>query len=115
MCKYLLSTLIILTASLQLTSAQIIFEKRYDWATLFEVKQISDSGFIIIGQGPNHGSIGALILKTNNFGDTIWSNVIGDSLGIDNAASGCQTNDGGFIICGLTDSYGAGNDDVFLI
>jgi len=46
--------------------------------------------------------------------DTVWTQTVGgpDS---DYGVSVCQTNDGGFITVGKTDSYGAGGADVYLV
>ena len=53
-------------------------------------------------------------MKTNNLGLEQWSNTfVGD--GFSTASSVIQTSDGGFIICGYTQSFGNGNDDVYLI
>jgi hypothetical protein len=50
----------------------------------------------------------------SNPGDTIWTRTYG---GIDNDGANCiqQTIDGGYILAGVTSSFGAGNEDFYLI
>jgi hypothetical protein len=53
-------------------------------------------------------------MKTNSIGDTLWTKSFGGK-GQDNGWAVRQVKDGGFIIVGCTNSYGAGGMDVFLI
>ncbi len=46
--------------------------------------------------------------------DTLWTKTIGGS-GSDVGYSVQQTNDGGYIIAGMTNSFGAGDNDVYLV
>jgi len=46
--------------------------------------------------------------------DTVWTKLYGGS-GDDRANSANETSDGGFIIAGSTDSFGAGQNDVYII
>ncbi len=52
--------------------------------------------------------------KTNEYGDTAWTESFGGS-GNDLSSAIQQTNDGGFIISASTNSFGAGNYDAWLI
>ena len=52
--------------------------------------------------------------QTDENGNTIWEKTYGDSTG-EEGYSVQQTNDGGYIIVGYTDSFGSGEDDVWLI
>ena len=46
--------------------------------------------------------------------DTLWTRTYGE-IDMDIGYSAQQTNDGGFIILGYTESFGSGNGDVYLI
>jgi len=80
------------------------------------VQQTADSGFIIAGTTLSFGA-GAediYLIRTDANGDTVWTKTFGGT-NDDNGNSVQQTADGGFIITGLTSSFGAGNADVYLI
>ncbi len=100
--------------------AQITFERWYggvydDYGGV-SAAQTSDDGYIIAG---TTGSFGAgqqdvYVVRTNSTGDTLWTKTIGgihDDIGY----SVKQTSDGGYIIAGFTESYGAGGADFWLI
>jgi hypothetical protein len=80
------------------------------------VQQTSDSGYIMAG---TTSSIGAgsddfWLVRTNKNGNTLWSKRFGGS-DRDRCYSVQQTSDGGFILAGETYSFGAGNDDFWLV
>lgn len=79
------------------------------------VEQTADGGYIICGiyfMGP--GSENILLIKTNAAGDTLWTRTLG-GLRDDTGWCARETNDGGYIVVGYTDSYGAGGGDAYLI
>ena len=81
-----------------------------------DIIQTNDSGYVITGYTTSFGAGGydVLLVRTNQFGDTLWSKTFGGS-GSDYGKSIQMTNDGGYIIAGYTTSFGAGNYDVYLI
>ncbi|MDI6839472.1 MAG: T9SS type A sorting domain-containing protein [bacterium] len=81
----------------------------------YSVKQTSDGGYIIAGATNSYGASGynVYLIKTDSDGNTSWEKVFGGD-GNDHGRSVAQTSDGGYIIAGYTDSYGAGYD-VYLI
>lgn len=85
----------------------------------FAVQQTSDDGFIITGFTDDSnlpgGGIAIYLVKTNAFGDTLWTKVYNNGNSGDYGYDVKQTKDGGFIITGFTSSSGAGLQDVFLI
>ena len=79
------------------------------------VQQTSDGGFIVAGT--TYRSVGdadAYLIRTDSLGDTLWTRFFGGT-GVDGGSSVRQTLDGGYIVGGRTTSFGAGNDDVWLI
>jgi hypothetical protein len=81
------------------------------------VQQTSDSGYIIVGYSNSFGAHNNLVylIKTNAAGDTVWTRTYGGAGNENIANSVRQTPDGGYIVAGYTNSFGAGNYDVYLI
>jgi hypothetical protein len=55
------------------------------------------------------------LFKTDKNGDSLWCVIYGDSDYPDRGNEVCQANDGGYVIVGGTESYGAGGSDVWII
>ncbi len=98
---------------------QITFQKTYggsnvDWGNSVQIT--NDGGYIITGWTSSFG-VGqqdVYLIKTNANGDTLWTKTFGGANN-DRGYSVQQTNDGGYIVAGYTESFGVGNLDVFLI
>ena len=85
----------------------------------YSVQETQDGGYIIAGRTtsygpgtPNYESV--YLIKTDSAGDTVWTKTYG-GIYDDPGYSVQETQDGGYIIAGMTDSFGAGNEDVYLI
>jgi len=97
----------------------IIWAKTYrrtgdEWAR--SVHQTSDGGYILAGATNSFGagSYDILLIKTDANGNIIWAKTYGGT-GNDWAYSLQQISDVGYILAGLTNSFGAGDYDIFLI
>jgi hypothetical protein len=78
------------------------------------VQKTADGGYIIAGTtrsfGASNGDV--YVVKTDSLGDTLWTKMYG-GLGVDNGRSIQQTSDGGYIITGSTEFWGA--IDLYLV
>ena len=87
---------------------------------------LADAGYsIIIDRTGNYvvagktfsygnGNSDAYVISLNTFGDTLWTKTFGFSatesaFGID------TTSDGGFVICGVSNSFGSGNNNGYFV
>ncbi len=118
MKKAILTILILLILN-SVLKGQVAFEKIYYTNNIEMAKSIvqtSDSGYIIAGQTEKSGlgNFDACLIKTNIFGDTIWTKTYG-SLGYDCGNSVQQTKDGGYIITGQTDNGYPSYPKMFII
>ena len=76
----------------------------------YDVVQTEDGGYMIVGV------IGgdACVIKTDANGGEVWTKLYG-GLAYDEGRSIRYTPDGGFILAGSSQSFGAGDSDVYLI
>ena len=79
------------------------------------VQVTNDNGYIFSGGTGDSWTSGDLFLfKTAENGDSLWCAIYGRT-GDDTGNEVVQTNDGGYIVVGCTESLGAGGSDVWII
>lgn len=83
---------------------------------LLDVQQTADGGYIVTGHTMScgEGLEDLWLAKTNASGDTLWTKTFGGSEA-DRGDCVRQTTDGGYIVTGYTQSFGAGSDDLWII
>ncbi len=109
----------LVTLFTQYTYAQVRFGKTYGGANsdrASSVQQTSDGGYIVAASTTSFGAgySDFFLIKTDANGNVIWAKTYGGTNG-DVAYSVQQTSDGGYIVAGTTNSFGAGWHDVLLI
>ncbi|MFW9904406.1 MAG: hypothetical protein ACFFFH_08750, partial [Candidatus Thorarchaeota archaeon] len=98
---------------------------QYEWDTTFggtkdefalSVIQTSDEGFALVGRTYSYGAGGSDIwlVKMDSHGQHEWDTTFGGTKD-EYGGSLIQTSDGGFVLVGWTESYGAGGSDIWLI
>jgi hypothetical protein len=82
----------------------------------YSVLQTSDSGYVIAGytSSSGAGNQDVYLIRTNAAGGVVWTKTYGGSLR-DWGNSVAPVAGGGYMITGVTRSFGAGNQDVWLI
>jgi hypothetical protein len=87
-----------------------------DYDVGYSVQQTSDGGYIVAGLTQSSGAGGkdVYLIKTDSSGIEQWCNTFGGTEN-DEGRSVQVAPDGGFIIAGYTLSFGAGDEDVYLI
>ena len=96
-----------------------LWNKNFDGDVGYSVQQTNDGGYIITGLKSTFDSSfnlegNVFLIKTDENGDSLWTKTFG---GTENelGRSIQQTNDGGYIITGYTNSFGNGTEDLYLI
>ncbi len=85
-----------------------------EWAN--DVVPTSDGGYFIVGASYSTGDGDGdfLVVKTDSNGDTVWTRSYGGS-GYDEAGGVTEASDGGYLIAGNSDSFGAGGNDFYIV
>jgi hypothetical protein len=98
----------------------VLFTKTYggkgtDWGNSIVVT--TDGGYMVSGTYSSDSTstdMDAYLIKTNSLGDTLFTRTFGGS-GYDFGQTVVQTAEGGYVLSGYTNSFGAGNYDAFLL
>jgi len=76
----------------------------------------ADDGYVLIGYSTSFStgsSKDVYAIRIDNDGNEIWSETFGGD-GLDIGMSVCPA-DGGYLLCGYTESFGAGENDIYVI
>lgn len=86
----------------------------YDYGQ--SVEQTGDGGFVVAGYTYSSGAgvADVYLLRTDADGNALWTKTFGGTQ-YDYGQSVVQTSDGGFVIVGYTNSFGAGSYDMYLL
>jgi hypothetical protein len=101
------------------SNGDITWQKTYggsDWDRVYSIQQASDGGYIAAGYTHSFGvsSSDSFLLKLDSNGDITWQKTYGGS-NSDRLYSVRQTTDGGYIVAGRTQSFGAGEEDFWVL
>jgi hypothetical protein len=82
----------------------------------YSITTTADSGYVAVGltTSVGAGDKDILAVKFDKNGNNVWAKTYG-GVGDDRANSIQQTVDGGFVISGVTNSFGSGNYDFYVI
>jgi len=84
----------------------------------YSIQQTSDDGYIVAGWTKSSGAGGydAYVLKLDSTGNLEWQKTFGRGNDDDDYAFSIQqTTDGGYVVAGETDSFGAGVYDTYVL
>ena len=82
----------------------------------FSIIQTTDGGYVVAGYTESFGAgdEDIYVVKLDSSGNVEWTKTIGGS-GDDVAGSIIQSSDGGYIVAGFTENFGAGDGDIFVV
>jgi len=82
----------------------------------YSVVKVSDGGLVVAGVTDSYGAgyDDLLLAKLDGSGNHLWTKTLGGT-GHDRGASVVEVSDGGLVVAGVTDSYGAGYADLLLV
>jgi len=83
---------------------------------IYSMIQISDGSFVLAGEftPTGTGNYDMYVVKLSSSGAIQWTRTVVGT-GYDMANSIIQTTDGGFVLGGYTNSYGAGGNDMYIV
>ena len=116
--KNILSLLLTLLIFSSFSNAQLRYQRTFGEVNdenAYTITKLTD-GYLLSGFTLSYGLTYSdiIVVRTDLNGDTLWTKLYGGA-GEEICYTSLQTLDGGFIFVGYTNSFGAGNWDVYLI
>jgi len=89
-------------------------QEGFDWVS--DIIETRDGNYTLAGykRGKDSSHLDAWVAQLNRYGEVMWEHTFGGSKS-DEIKSLIQTRDGGFALCGFTDSEGSGKGDFWLL
>jgi hypothetical protein len=112
----ILFVLILLVCGFEFAKAQVTFDRAildnigFSYSSGAAVQQTDDGGYIMAGtyRFLLGNEANSYLVKTNQYGDTLWTKVYRDRDSMEIATSVQQTTDGGYILCGWLRDFESG-------
>lgn len=90
-----------------------VYDSGYEDVAM-DVKELPDNAGFVVAGSMHYGQWDGCLLRLDANGDSLWALAIGgEDYEIFNAVE--PTEDGGYILAGQTDSYGAGGTDIYIV
>ena len=110
----------------QMFLAKILPDDSLEWSYSYgsgiseaarKIIKTNDEGFLMVGYTDFYGAGGTdmYVVKTDANGVIQWNKSIGGAGNSDMAESVVQLSDSSYVICGMTNSFGAGNADIYVV
>jgi hypothetical protein len=111
--------LIVRTPMCGFTQPDTLWTRTYGgshWDEGYSIAQTADGGYILVGSTKSYGIGGSdiYLIKVSADGDLVWTKMYG-GIRNDYGYSVIQTTDGGFVVTGVTHSYGQGGADIYVV
>ncbi len=86
------------------------------WDFCKQVVALSDGGAALFGQTYSYGNGEGdfYLIRLDSNGDSLWTKTYGGT-GLESGESIAVTTDGGFVLAGYTESFGAGKTDMYVV
>jgi hypothetical protein len=83
--------------------------------SIIQIEDADDEGYVVVGKTtPSGGYSDFILFKLDLSGNLVWKNAYGGQYD-DEGGAVRRAHDGGYIIAGTTTSFGAGQEDIYVI
>jgi len=98
------------------SQGNVQWQHSYNYGQAYEIQQTTDGGYVLViyPYTDPSGIIDMKLVKTDLLGNISWTKTYGGH-SYDMSFAVQQTTDGGYILGGRTDSFGAGSSDFWLL